>query len=265
MQPLSFFSPLFSAFPVDDCCEWGEESAGLGALLGEVCCVLCATNAAVNARHVAIVKKSLFISFLLERSRSGCSSVQKGQWLVPRLRCDTSPPGCFQSAIVATNDGQKDLQVLEKKFDPKKNELKSLSDEINRLKTQLETQGSKLNDDARANLARQIDSKQKSLGRAQEDPQNDFAEQQNEVIQKILQKLLPIVSKYARDNGISLVVDGSKPWREWPILWASPSIDITKVVVDIYNLQSGAPVSLGPRSDPSVPTSSTGKSTNPRS
>ena len=149
----------------------------------------------------------------------------------------------IQSAIVATNDGQKDLQVLEKKFDPKKNELKSLSDEINSLKKQLETQGTKLNDDARANLARQIDSKQKSLGRAQEDAQNDFAEQQNEVIQKILQKLLPIVSKYAKDSGMILVVDGSKPWPEWPVLWASPSIDITKVVVDIYNLQSGAPPS----------------------
>jgi outer membrane protein len=172
----------------------------------------------------------------------------------------------IQSAIVATNDGQRDLQVLEKKFDPKKNELKSLSDEINSLKKQLETQGPKLNDDTRANLARQIDSRQKTLSRAQEDAQNDFAEQQNEVIQRILQKLLPTVSKYAKDNGISLVVDGSKPWPEWPTLWASPSIDITKVVVDIYNLQSGTPpVSLGPRSDPSLPTSSTGKSRNPRS
>jgi hypothetical protein len=36
----------------------------------------------------------------------------------------------IQSAIVGTNDGQKGLQVIEKKFDPKKNELKSLSDEI---------------------------------------------------------------------------------------------------------------------------------------
>jgi len=73
-----------------------------------------------------------------------------------------------QSAILATNDGQKDLQALEKKFDPKKSELKSLSNEINTLKKQLETQDPKLNDDARANLARQIDSKQKTLGRTQE-------------------------------------------------------------------------------------------------
>ena len=156
----------------------------------------------------------------------------------------------IQSAIVATNEGQKDLQILEKKFDPKKNELKSLSDEIGSLKKQLETQGPKLNDEVRANLGRQIDSKQKTLGRAQEDAQNDFTEQQNEIVQRILQKLLPVVNKYANDNGLTLVVDGSKPWPEWPVLWASPSVDITKAVVDIYNLQPGAPpVSQGPRSD----------------
>jgi outer membrane protein len=156
----------------------------------------------------------------------------------------------IQSAIVATSDGQKDLQILEKKFDPKQNELKSLNDEIVSLKKQLETQGPKLNDEARANLGRQIDSKQKILSRAQEDAQNDFTEQQNEIVQTILQKLLPVVNKYAKDNGLTLVVDGSKPWPEWPVLWANPSVDITKAVVDIYNAQAGAPpVSQAPRSD----------------
>ena len=144
----------------------------------------------------------------------------------------------IQNAIVGTNDGQKDLQILGKKFDPKKNELKSLSDEIDSLKKQLETQGPKLNDEARASLGRQIDSKQKTLSRAQDDAQNDFTEQQNEIVQRILQKLLPVIDKYAKDNSLSLVMDGSKPWPEWPVLWASPSVDITKAVVELYNAQS---------------------------
>lgn len=157
----------------------------------------------------------------------------------------------IQSAVVATNDGQKDLEILDKKFDPKKNELKSLSDEIDSLRKQLETQGPKLNDEVRANLVRQIDGKQKTLGRAQEDAQSDFTEQQGEIVQRILQKLVPVVNKYAKDSGLTLVVDRSKPWPEWPVIWASPSVDITKAVVDIYNLQSAGtpPVSQGRRSD----------------
>jgi len=82
--------------------------------------------------------------------------------------------------VVGTNEGQKEIQTLEKKFEPKRNELNTLSDEIDALKKQLDTQGTKLNDEARAALVKQIDSKQKSLGRAEEDAQTDFATQQGE-------------------------------------------------------------------------------------
>ena len=156
----------------------------------------------------------------------------------------------IQSAIIATTDGQNDMQTLEKKFDPRKNELKLLSDGIDSLKKQLETQGPKLNDEARANLSKQIDSKQKTFVRAQEDAQSDFTEQQNEIVQKVLQKLLPVIAKYAKDNDLGLVMDNSKPWPEWPVLWVSPPVDITKAVVDIYNSQSvGRPASV-PHSSP---------------
>jgi outer membrane protein len=182
------------------------------------------------------------------------ASAQSGSVVVP-----AAPPALtdkigivsIQSAIIGTTDGQKDLQVLTKKFDPKKNELKSLADEIDGLKKQLETQGPKLNEEARATLSRQVEIKQKTLSRAQEDAQNDFAEQQNEIVQRILQKLLPVIDKYANDSGLTLVVEASKPWPDSPVLWVRPSIDITKAVVDIYNAQS--PPSVDHRSGGGAP------------
>ena len=159
----------------------------------------------------------------------------------------------IQGAIVTTNDGQRDLKALETKFEPKKTQLKSLSDEIDTLKKQLETQGPALNDEARASLSRQIDSKQKTLSRSQEDAQNDFTEQQNQIVQKILQKLVPIIDKYAKDNALALVMDDSKPWPDSPLLWANPSVDITKAVVDIYNAKSPAStLSPAPQKPPST-------------
>jgi len=193
-----------------------------------------------NARAVFV---TAFILPLGAMAQAGSSTTPSASMTLPTKIGVVS----IQSVIGATNDGQKNFQALEEKFDPRKNELKLLSDEIDNLKKQLEVQGSKLNDEARANLGRQIDSKQKALSRAQEDAQSDFTEQQNEIVEKILQKLLPIIEGYATENGYSLVIDGSKPWPQWPVLWASPSVDITKAVVDIYNGQFGAP-SLGPRS-----------------
>ena len=147
----------------------------------------------------------------------------------------------IQDAILATNEGQKEFEALGKKFEPKRNEIKSMNDEIDSLKKQLDGQGTKVNDESRGTLVRQIETKQKSLSRTQEDAQNDFVGQQNEIAQKILQKMGPVIDKFAKDNGLSLIIDVSKPWPDGPVLWAGQSVDITRPIVELYNSQSGVP------------------------
>jgi len=145
----------------------------------------------------------------------------------------------IQQAIVATNEGQRDFGALQKRFEPKQNELNTLNKEIEDLKKQLQTQGDKLNDDARATLVRNIETKQKSLQRQVEDAQGDFQGQQNEIANRIGGKMLEVLDKYAKQNGYSLILDVSSP--QTPVLWAGPSIDLTKEMVDAYNGQSNVP------------------------
>ncbi len=60
----------------------------------------------------------------------------------------------IQQAIVGTNEGARDFEALQKKFEPKRNELTSLNGEIESLKKQLNTQGDKMNEEARASLVK---------------------------------------------------------------------------------------------------------------
>jgi outer membrane protein len=145
----------------------------------------------------------------------------------------------MEQAIFATNEGRRDFEALSKKLEPKQNELKGANDEIESLKKQLNTQGDKLNDDARANLVKQIESKQKTLDRQLQDAREDAQNQQNEIAQRILQKLGPVLIKYATDNGFGMIVDTSQPWPQSPVVWWGESVDVTKSVVDVYNAQSG--------------------------
>jgi outer membrane protein len=145
----------------------------------------------------------------------------------------------MEQAIFATNEGRRDFEALSKKLEPKQNELKGQNDEIESLKKQLNTQGDKLNEDARANLVKQIESKQKSLDRQLQDAREDAQNQQNEIAQRILQKLGPVLIKYATDNGFGMIVDTSQPWPQSPVVWWGESVDVTKPVVDVYNAQSG--------------------------
>jgi outer membrane protein len=152
----------------------------------------------------------------------------------------------IEQAIFASNEGQRDFEALSKKLEPKQTELKNMNDEVESLKKQLNNQGDKLNDDSRGALVKQVEEKQKRLERSVQDARDDAQSQQNEIAQRILQKMAPIIVKYAGDKGFGLIMDTSNPWPQGPVLWAGPSVDITKAIVDAYNAQSGVPAPTRP-------------------
>lgn len=158
-------------------------------------------------------------------------------------------------AIQESNEGQKEFQTMEKKFEPRQNELNTRAKELQGLRDQLKTQGDKLNDDARATLVSSIQTKEKSLQRDGDDFNSEVQNAQNEVVQKILKKMGPVILKYAQDNSLALIVDTSNPWPQGPVLWYGPSVDITKAVVDAYNVQSGVPAPAA-GSAPAAPSAS---------
>jgi outer membrane protein len=147
----------------------------------------------------------------------------------------------MQGAIAGSNEGQRDFEALAKKFEPRRLELQKQNTDIEDLKKQLSTQGDKMNPEAHDTLVKSIETKTKSLQRSAEDAQNEFQQQQNEIAQRILQKMAPVLTKYVADNGYGLLIDASTPWPQGPVVVATPTMDITKNVVDVYNTQSGVP------------------------
>lgn len=172
----------------------------------------------------------------------------------------------IEQAVFASNEGQRDFDTLKKKLDPKQSELKSQNDELESLQKQLQTQGDKLNEDARASLVKQIETKKKSFDRAVQDAQEDAQNQQKEIFQRILQKMAPVIVKHAQEGGYAMIVDTSNPWPQSPILWYGEGGDITKAVVELYNTQSGvpAPASAGAAPKPAAPKPTTTKPAAPK-
>ncbi len=175
----------------------------------------------------------------------------------------------IQDAIFASNEGRRDMDALQKKYEPKQAELKNQNDELESLKKQLSTQQDKLNEEALNNLKKQIEGKQKTFDRAVQDAQEEVGNQQQEIASRILSKMAPMIVKYSQENGYTLIIDTSKPWPQSPVLWWNPdAVDITKYVVDVYNVQSGvaAPAAStgGAKPAPRAPTSTTPKPTTPK-
>jgi outer membrane protein len=63
-----------------------------------------------------------------------------------------------------------------------------------------------------------------------------------EVYNGVASKVYDVLASYAQQQGFTLVVDGSSNQQQAPVvLYASPSTDITKAIIDAYNVKSGVP------------------------
>jgi len=148
----------------------------------------------------------------------------------------------FQAAVTSTNEFQRDFGDLQKKFEPQRTQLKSLSDEVETLTKQLQSQGATLSDADRASKAKTIDDKKKQAQRVAEDAQNDYQQAMQDTFGKVAQKVDGVLNAYAKEQGFTVVIAASENQQQAPlVLYAAPSSDITKAVVDAYNAKSGVP------------------------
>ena len=150
----------------------------------------------------------------------------------------------IQGAVANSNEGRRDLEALDKKMEPRVKQLQGLQGEVENLSKQLNTQGDKLNADARAGLERQIADRTKQFQRGREDYQNEVQALEQEIFQRIAPKLLQTVDGYAKANGYTLILD----WGvlQNGVIWAVQGTDITPQVIAAYNQASGVPAPAAP-------------------
>jgi outer membrane protein len=176
------------------------------------------------------VKSKLLLWPVLGLALTCLANAQQGKYAVINI----------QGAIISTKDGQKAAAELNAKTAPKKKELEQKQTEINSLQDQLNKGSNTLSETAKNDIYKNIEAKKKGLQREVEDAQADLEADQQKLLQQLGQKILAVIEKYSRDNGITMVVDVSSP--QTPVLYASPSIDITKEIIELYdkNASSGA-------------------------
>jgi len=157
-----------------------------------------------------------------------------------------------QLALASTQEGRKALEDLRAQFAPREAELQKLADEIRDVDSQLRAQERTLSEDARATLVRQLDQKRKQYQRQQQDLQDEVEVARNETINRIGQKMQAIVTRYAQENNLGVLLDGQV------VVFAIPSVDITEPIVKLYDqthpVQSAAKTEgAAPASKPTQP------------
>jgi len=174
----------------------------------------------------------------------------------------------YEQVAAATNEGVRALQALQKKYEPKKNELQTLAQEVDALKKKLQASSATLSEADRASQTRAIDVKEKQLQRDGEDAQTSFNNELQETLGAVGKKLGPVVIKYVQDNGYTILLDNSGQQGGLSVLWTQPgTTDISQAIVDAYNTSSGiaAPAPAAPAAaHPHTTTTPSAKPTAPK-
>ena len=146
----------------------------------------------------------------------------------------------FEQGVVATNEGQRAVAEIQKKYEPKKAAIDAQSAQVESLQKQNQALPATTSDEERAKRLRDIDTKQKSLQRDVEEAQNAYQGDLQEAYGKVAQKFGGAAVKYAQENGFTLLLNEAANGQGLPtVLWWQQATDITQAVVNAYNTSSG--------------------------
>lgn len=190
------------------------------ALLGAVCLV---SNAAVQAQAAA-------------------GSASAGKIGIINVR----------QAIVTTAEGKQASAELQTQFSARQSELENLNKQINDLRQRLNAGQTTLSDDEKVRLTQQGQRLTQQLDRKNNELQEDVNAAQADVVDRIGRKMMDVLDRYARENGMVAVFDSSA--QNSPILFASTNIDITQEIIKLYDqaypLKAGAAAPAKPATTP---------------
>jgi len=137
----------------------------------------------------------------------------------------------FQEAISQTGEGKKAIADLQKKYQPRQQELQKLQQDIQAISDQLQKQATTLSDDENRRLNRELEDKQKLLKRSSEDFNADAGADRDDVFRRLSQKMVGLIREYGAQNGYGVIMDISQV----PVAYVAQEVDITDEMVKRYD------------------------------
>jgi outer membrane protein len=136
-----------------------------------------------------------------------------------------------ERAVVVCDEGKARIKELETWAKPLQDELGRLGKEINDLGNELNAKRGVANDEALADMNRQLVAKQRSFEDKQRIAKRDFEARQNQVLKDLGGKLQEIVGTYAKEKGYTAIFI----LKPNDLVYLGPGADITDSIITLYN------------------------------
>jgi len=198
----------------------------------------------VNSRNmirVAVLGLACLGGTTALRAQAAAGSASAGKFGVINVR----------QAIISTAEGKQASAELQSQFAPRQNELENLNKQINDIRNRLASGTSTLSDEEKGRLTQQGQRLTQQLDRKNNELQEDVNAAQAEVVDHIGRKMMDVLDRYSRENGLVAVFDSSS--QNSPILFASTNIDVTQDIIKLFDQAYPIKSSATPAAKPAAP------------
>jgi len=134
------------------------------------------------------------------------------------------------------------MKGVDNEFQPRRNELKGLTDRYTTLVTEIEKTKSVIDPNALAQKNDQAQTLKTEIQRKQEDAQAAYQKRMGEVIAPVYDDIGKSLQAFARQRGISVIFDAAK--LQGGIFLVNDAVDITRDFIAEYNRSHPATASV---------------------
>src|SRR5215510_8133480 len=156
----------------------------------------------------------------------------------------------FQRAVTENAEGKKAQEKFMAELNKRQKEFEDKQKSMTDMQTKLQTGDKALSDDAKANLAKQIEKLQTELQRMNDDAQKDLGDLQQQLFRPIAEKTQDVVKSYSEENGFAVVFDISQGNS---IIYRQDVADITTEIIRRVDATPGKPAAAPAATAPKAP------------
>jgi Skp family chaperone for outer membrane proteins len=154
----------------------------------------------------------------------------------------------LQQVVFSCDEGKIRFAEVQKFVDDKNRENENLRNDLDKMKKQMEVQGSKLTDEALADLQAQIDEKDTYLQRFRQDTEKEIENRRMRVTNYLGKRLQAVLDKVAKEKGLSaiLLFNSSRD------AWVDPALNLSEEIVKAYNQMYPVAAAKSPAAPPAA-------------
>lgn len=148
----------------------------------------------------------------------------------------------FCNMDTAANDseeGKKAVSALKDYMSSKQTAIQAKGREIDRMKSDLDKQGSAMSPDAKKSQVEELERSQREFQRMVSDAKEEFEKKKRELTESVYKEIIEVIDRFGHDEKYSIILPVQS------LLYADKALDITSIIIKEYNAKKG----LKPTSD----------------